>query len=167
MTTINRTEFEEEHKVSLLMGSPPGCVGYGEGSILTKVVRRRPHSVILLDGMEKAHPGVRDVVCRVFDTGTVKDGEGRDIDFRNTTIIMTCKAGTGLIPALFADPETAPDAAELARHLKPAFLGRVATVPDLSLTDEMIRRIVGLQLGRIAARVGIAGEPVSPTIRNW
>ena len=148
------------------MDSSPGHVGYGEGGILTKAVRRRPHSVILLDEMEKAHPGVQDVVCRVFDTGTVKDGEGRDIDFRNT-IIMTSNAGSGLIPALFADPETAPDAAELARHFKPTFLGRVATVPDLPLADETIRRIVGLQLGRIAARVGIAGEPVSPTIRNW
>lgn len=162
VTTINMTEFKEEHKVSLLMGSPPGYVGYGEGGILTEAVRRRPYSVILLDEMEKAHPGVQDVFYQVFDKGTMKDGEGRDIDFRNTIIIMTSNAGTGLISALFADPETAPDAAgladalrpELAKHFKPAFLGRVATVPYLPLTDETIRRIVGLQLGRIAARVG-------------
>ena len=162
VTTINMTEFKEEHKVSLLMGSPPGYVGYGEGGILTEAVRRRPYSVILLDEMEKAHPGVQDVFFQVFDKGTMKDGEGRDIDFRNTIIIMTSNAGTGLISALFADPETAPDAAgladalrpELGKHFKPAFLGRVATVPYLPLTDETIRRIVGLQLGRIARRVG-------------
>ncbi len=162
VTTINMTEFKEEHKVSLLMGSPPGYVGYGEGGILTEAVRRRPYSVILLDEMEKAHPGVQDVFYQVFDKDTMKDGEGRDIDFRNTIIIMTSNAGTGLISALFADPETAPDAAgladalrpELAKHFKPAFLGRVATVPYLPLTDETIRQIVGLQLGRIAARVG-------------
>ena len=81
MTTINMTEFKEEHKVSLLMGSPPGYVGYGEGGILTEAVRRRPYSVILLDEMEKAHPGVQDVFFQVFDKGNMKDGEGRDIDF--------------------------------------------------------------------------------------
>jgi type VI secretion system protein VasG len=84
VTTINMTEFKEEHKVSLLMGSPPGYVGYGEGGILTEAVRRRPYSVVLLDEMEKAHPGVQDVFFQVFDKGTMKDGEGRDIDFENT-----------------------------------------------------------------------------------
>ncbi len=162
VTTINMTEFKEEHKVSLLMGSPPGYVGYGEGGILTEAVRRRPYSVILLDEMEKAHPGVQDVFFQVFDKGTMKDGEGRDIDFRNTVIIMTSNAGTALISALFADPETAPDptalgvalAPELAKHFKPAFLGRVTTVPYLPLGDDTIRRIVRLQLDRIAARLG-------------
>ena len=83
LTTINMTEFKEEHKVSLLMGSPPGYVGYGEGGVLTEAVRRRPYSVILLDEMEKAHPGVQDVFFQVFDKGNMKDGEGRDIDFKN------------------------------------------------------------------------------------
>ena len=78
------SEFKEEHKVSLLMGSPPGYVGYGEGGVLTEAVRRRPYSVILLDEMEKAHPGVQDVFYQVFDKGQMKDGEGRDIDFRNS-----------------------------------------------------------------------------------
>ncbi len=119
LTTINMTEFKEEHKVSLLMGSPPGYVGYGEGGILTEAVRRRPYSVVLLDEMEKAHPGVQDVFFQVFDKGTMKDGEGRDIDFKNTVIIMTSNAGTDLIAKLFADPETAPDAAGLAEALRP------------------------------------------------
>ncbi len=119
MTTINMSEFKEEHKVSLLMGAPPGYVGYGEGGILTEAVRRKPYSVILLDEMEKAHSGVQDVFFQVFDKGNMKDGEGRDIDFKNTVIIMTSNAGSDLIAKLFADPETAPDAAGLAEALRP------------------------------------------------
>ena len=161
LTTINMTEFKEEHKVSLLMGSPPGYVGYGEGGILTEAVRRRPYSVVLLDEMEKAHPGVQDVFFQVFDKGNMKDGEGRDIDFKNTVIIMTSNAGTDLIAKLFADPDTAPDAAgladalrpELAKHFKPAFLGRVTLVPYFPLPDTIIRQIVAMQLGRIRDRV--------------
>ena len=161
MTVINMSEFKEEHKVSLLMGSPPGYVGYGEGGVLTEAVRRRPYSVILLDEMEKAHPGVQDVFFQVFDKGNMKDGEGRDIDFKNTVIIMTSNAGTDLITRLFADPETAPDAAglaealmpELMKSFKPAFLGRVTLVPYFPLSPEIIRLIVGLQLNRIRRRV--------------
>ncbi|MEM6471732.1 MAG: type VI secretion system ATPase TssH, partial [Planctomycetota bacterium] len=100
MTTINMSEFKEEHKVSLLMGSPPGYVGYGEGGVLTEAVRRKPYSVVLLDEVEKAHPGVQDVFYQVFDKGQMKDGEGRDIDFKNTVIIMTTNAGTDLIKSL-------------------------------------------------------------------
>jgi type VI secretion system protein VasG len=161
MTTINMTEFKEEHKVSLLMGSPPGYVGYGEGGILTEAVRRRPYSVILLDEMEKAHPGVQDVFFQVFDKGNMKDGEGRDIDFKNTVLIMTSNAGTDLIDKLFADPETAPDAAglaealrpELMNYFKPAFLGRVTIVPYFPLSEDIIKQIVKLQLNKIAKRV--------------
>jgi type VI secretion system protein VasG len=161
VTVINMSEFKEEHKVSLLMGSPPGYVGYGEGGVLTEAVRRRPYSVILLDEMEKAHPGVQDIFFQVFDKGNMKDGEGRDIDFKNTVIIMTSNAGTDLITRLFADPETAPDAAgladalmpELMKFFKPAFLGRVNLVPYFPLSPEIIRQIVELQLGRISRRV--------------
>jgi type VI secretion system protein VasG len=161
MTVINMTEFKEEHKVSLLMGSPPGYVGYGEGGVLTEAVRRRPYSVILLDEMEKAHPGVQDIFFQVFDKGNMKDGEGRDIDFKNTVIIMTSNAGTDLITRLFADPETAPDASaladalmpELMKSFKPAFLGRVNLVPYFPLSPAIIRQIVELQLGRISRRV--------------
>ena len=161
VTTINMAEFKEEHKVSLLMGSPPGYVGYGEGGVLTEAVRRRPYSVVLLDEMEKAHSGVQDVFYSVFDKGNMKDGEGRDIDFKNTVVIMTSNAGTDLITKLFADPETAPDAAglaealrpELMKFFKPAFLGRVTLVPYFPLPDAIIRQIVGMQLERIRARV--------------
>ena len=161
MTVINMSEFKEEHKVSTLMGSPPGYVGYGEGGVLTEAVRRRPYSVILLDEMEKAHPGVQDVFFQVFDKGNMKDGEGRDIDFKNTVIIMTSNAATDLIVRLCADPDTMPDAAGLAEALmpelmktfKPAFLGRVTLVPYFPLSPDIIKKIVGLQLNRVRRRV--------------
>src|SRR5690554_7091822 len=86
------SEFKEEHKISMLLGSPPGYVGYGEGGVLTEAARRKPYSVVLLDEMEKAHPGVQDIFYNLFDKGTIKDGEGRDIDFKNTLIIMTSNA---------------------------------------------------------------------------
>jgi type VI secretion system protein VasG len=161
MTTINMSEFKEEHKVSLLMGSPPGYVGYGEGGVLTEAVRRKPYSVVLLDEMEKAHPGVQDIFYQVFDKGTMKDGEGRDINFKNTVILMTTNAGTDLIKGLCSDPETMPDASafteavfpELLKTFKPAFLGRVSVVPYYPLGDEVMRRIIELKLGKVARRV--------------
>jgi type VI secretion system protein VasG len=161
MTVINMSEFKEEHKVSLLMGSPPGYVGYGEGGVLTEAVRRKPYSVLLLDEMEKAHPGVQDVFFQVFDKGNLRDGEGRDIDFRNTLILMTSNAATDLILKLTADPDTRPDPEPLAAELhseliktfKPAFLGRTTIIPYYPLSDDVMRKIIELQLGRVARRV--------------
>jgi type VI secretion system protein VasG len=161
MTVLNMSEFKEEHKISLLMGSPPGYVGYGEGGVLTEAVRRRPYSVVLLDEMEKAHPGIQDVFYQVFDKGTMKDGEGRDIDFKNTIIIMTSNAGTDTIARLCADPDTAPEPQQLLEAVrpdllkvfKPAFLGRVTTVIYYPLSERVLRMIVGIQLNRIRKRV--------------
>lgn len=161
MTTINMSEFKEEHKVSLLMGSPPGYVGYGEGGVLTEAVRRKPYSVVLLDEMEKAHPGVQDIFYQVFDKGNMKDGEGRDIDFRNTVILMTSNAATDTIMGLCADEETMPSVEgltealhpELLKSFKPAFLGRMNIVPYFPLKDEILRQISNLKLGKIARRV--------------
>ena len=161
VTVINMSEFKEEHKVSLLMGSPPGYVGYGEGGVLTEAVRRKPYSVVLLDEMEKAHPGVQDVFYQVFDKGMLKDGEGRDIDFKNCVIIMTSNAGTDTIHKMAEDPETMPDEQgmaealrpELMQFFKPAFLGRVTLVPYFPLSDDVMKGIVKLQLGRVAKRV--------------
>ena len=161
MTVINMSEFKEEHKVSLLMGSPPGYVGYGEGGVLTEAVRRKPYSVLLLDEMEKAHPGVQDVFYQVFDKGNMRDGEGRDIDFKNTVIIMTSNAGTDAITKLCADPDTMPEAAalteairpDLLKIFKPAFLGRVNLVTYFPLKDEVMRKIIHLKLGKIRRRV--------------
>src|SRR5688500_7627693 len=157
MTVINMSEFKEEHKVSLLMGWPPGYVGYGEGGVLTEAVRRKPHSVVLLDEMEKAHPGVQDVFYQVFDKGAMKDGEGRDINFRNCVILMTTNAGSDSIKALCADPDTRPDAeaftqavfSKLLDHFKPAFLGRVSIVPFYPLADDVLKSIIELKLRKI------------------
>lgn len=161
MTTLNMSEFKEEHKVALLMGSPPGYVGYGEGGVLTEAIRRKPYSVVLLDEMEKAHPGVQDIFYQVFDKGQMKDGEGRDIDFKNTVIIMTTNAGTDLIKSICSDPDTKPDPEEfveavfpeLLKTFKPAFLGRLSIVPFYPLDDNVMERIIRLKLGKIARRV--------------
>ncbi|SNY42976.1 type VI secretion system protein VasG [Arsukibacterium tuosuense] len=161
LTVINMSEFKEEHKVSLLLGSPPGYVGYGEGGILTEAVRRKPYSVVLLDEMEKAHPGVQDIFYQVFDKGTIKDGEGRDIDFKNTIIIMTSNVGTDTTMRLFEDPETAPSITGLGKALKddllqifkPAFLGRLNVIPYLPLDDDKLAMITRLQLQRIEKRL--------------
>ena len=161
VTTINMSEFKEEHKVSTLVGAAPGYVGYGEGGVLTEAVRRKPYSVILLDEMEKAHPGVQDVFYQVFDKGILKDGQGRDIDFKNTLIIMTSNAGTDTIEKLCRNATELPEPDELAKALrpalldyfKPAFLGRVVTVPFFPLPPEILREIVVISLKRIAKRV--------------
>ncbi|WDE03283.1 type VI secretion system ATPase TssH [Thalassomonas viridans] len=161
VTVINMSEFKEEHKVSLLLGSPPGYVGYGEGGVLTEAVRRKPYSVILLDEMEKAHPGVQDIFYQVFDKGAIKDGEGRDIDFKNTIIIMTSNVGTETTMELFADENTAPSPSGLAKaiqddllgYFKPAFLGRVNVVPYVPLSRDMLSDIAQLQLARVAERL--------------
>jgi type VI secretion system protein VasG len=161
MTVINMSEFKEEHKVSLLMGSPPGYVGYGEGGVLTEAVRRRPYSVVLLDELEKAHPGVQEIFYQVFDKGTLRDGEGRDIDFKNTVILMTSNAASDTVMKLCADPDTMPDAAGLAQALhpellkvfKPAFLGRLNLVPYFPLSDSVMKQIIELKLGSVRRRV--------------
>jgi type VI secretion system protein VasG len=161
ITTINMSEFKEEHKVSMLLGSPPGYVGYGEGGVLTEAVRRKPHSVLLLDEMEKAHPGVQDIFYNLFDKGTIKDGEGRDIDFRNTIIIMTSNAGEEHIRAMCEASEELPSPEvlldnfrpQLLNYFKPAFLGRTIVVPYYPLNDENLLKICQLNMKRIEKRV--------------
>ena len=161
ITVINMSEFKEEHKVSMLLGSPPGYVGYGEGGVLTEAVRRKPYSVILLDEMEKAHPGVQDIFYNLFDKGTIKDGEGRDIDFRNTVIIMTSNAGEEHIRAMCAAQEERPDQEvlldnfrpQLLRYFKPAFLGRTTVIPYYPLNDDDLMKICLINMNRISKRV--------------
>jgi len=161
LITINMSEFQEAHTVSTLKGSPPGYVGYGEGGILTEAVRRRPYSVVLLDEVEKAHPDVHELFFQVFDKGRMEDGEGRMIDFRNTIILLTSNAGSGLVMHLCRDPEDLPDPETLAEALQaplmqifsPALLGRLVTVPYYPLTPDMLARIVRLQLERIRKRI--------------
>ena len=161
LITINMSEYQEAHTVSSLKGSPPGYVGYGEGGVLTEAVRRRPYSVVLLDECEKAHPDVLELFYQVFDKGMMEDGEGREIDFKNTIIILTSNACTDLLMKLTADPETAPSPEGLAKALKPemnkifkpAFMGRLVTVPYFPLRDEAMRNIVALKLAKIQRRI--------------
>jgi type VI secretion system protein VasG len=161
LITINMSEFQEPHTVSTLKGSPPGYVGYGEGGVLTEAVRRHPYSVVLLDEVEKAHPRVLELFFQVFDKGRMEDGEGREVDFRNTIIILTSNAATDTIMKLTADPETAPapDALvqalkpELNRIFKPAFLGRTVIIPYYPVRDAILAKIVLLKLTRIERRI--------------
>ncbi|GAB2511323.1 type VI secretion system ATPase TssH [Microbulbifer agarilyticus] len=161
ITTINMSEFKEEHKVSMLLGSPPGYVGYGEGGVLTEAARRKPYSVILLDEMEKAHPGVQDIFYSLFDKGTIKDGEGRDIDFKNTVIIMTSNAGEAAISAIFDQVEEKPEPdvlldnirPHLLQKFKPAFLGRANVIAYYPLDDENLVEICKINMRRIEKRV--------------
>jgi len=159
--TINMSEFQEAHTVSTLKGAPPGYVGYGEGGVLTEAVRRRPYSIVLLDEVEKAHPDVHEIFFQVFDKGWMEDGEGRYIDFKNTIILLTSNAGTDLIMNMCKDPELLPDPAGLVQALREpllkvfpaALLGRLVCVPYYPITDEVLRLITKLQLGRIAKRL--------------
>ncbi|HEY8878092.1 MAG TPA: type VI secretion system ATPase TssH, partial [Roseateles sp.] len=159
--TINMSEYQESHTVSTLKGAPPGYVGYGEGGVLTEAVRRRPYSVVLLDEVEKAHPDVHELFFQVFDKGWMEDGEGRLIDFKNTIILLTSNVGSELIMNMCRDPELLPDPESLATALTeplqkvfpPALLGRIVTIPYYPLSDDMLARIVRLQLGRIVKRV--------------
>jgi type VI secretion system protein VasG len=161
MITINMSEFQEAHTVSTLKGSPPGYVGYGEGGVLTEAVRRRPYSVVLLDEVEKAHPDVLELFFQVFDKGRMEDGEGREINFRNTIIILTSNAATDTLAKLCADPETMPDSnglltaikPELNKIFKPAFLGRLMIVPFFPVRDEALKQIIRLKLGKIQKRL--------------
>jgi len=161
LITINMSEFQEAHTVSTLKGSPPGYVGYGEGGVLTEAVRRRPYSVVLLDEVEKAHPDVLELFYRVFDKGMMEDGEGREIDFKNTIILLTSNACTDVLMSLCADPKELPDPQDLVAEIKPAldqifkpaFLGRMVVIPYYPIRDEALKRIIILKLDKIKRRL--------------
>ena len=161
LIVINMSEYQEAHTVSSLKGAPPGYVGYGEGGVLTEAVRRRPYSVVLLDEIEKAHPDVHELFFQVFDKGSMEDGEGRQIDFKNTILLLTSNVGSETLASLFADVETAPDAENVGKILQPellkvfpaAFLGRLTVVPYLPLQEASLQRIVRQQLGKLAQRL--------------
>jgi type VI secretion system protein VasG len=161
LITINMSEFQEPHTVSTLKGAPPGYVGYGEGGVMTEAVRRRPYSVILLDEVEKAHPDVHEIFYQVFDKGWMEDGEGRHIDFRNTTILLTSNTGSELIANLCDGAEGVPAVDVFRERLHPvlrtvfpaAFLGRLVVVPYLPLAAHALENIVLLHLGRVVERM--------------
>ena len=150
LITINMSEFQEAHTVSLLKGAPPGYVGYGKGGVLTEAVRRKPYSVILLDEVEKAHPDVHEIFFQVFDKGMMDDSEGRRIDFKNCLILLTSNVGSEVIMARDRRrPDRASAIDDLDQALRPpllkvfpaAFLGRVVTIPYYPLSDAMIEAI--------------------------
>ena len=161
MVTINMSEYQEPHTVSGLKGSPPGYVGYGEGGVLTEAVRRRPYSVVLLDEMEKAHPDVMELFYQVFDKGMLEDAEGREIDFKNTVILMTSNVASDRIMKLCVESETWPEPEALLEAIrpallktfKPAFVARTIVVPYYPISDDALIDIIQLQLGRIRTRL--------------
>jgi type VI secretion system protein VasG len=159
--TINMSEFQEAHSVSLLKGAPPGYVGYGEGGRLTEAVRRKPYSVVLLDEVEKAHSDVHELFFQVFDKGVMEDGSGRTINFKNTLILLTSNVGTEVIMDMAEKGETRPEVEELSEAMKPwltrvfppALLGRIVTIPYFPLSTEVLGGIVKLKLKAIASRM--------------
>ncbi|WP_312602778.1 type VI secretion system ATPase TssH [Acinetobacter schindleri] len=163
LITINMSEYQEAHTVSSLKGAPPGYVGYGQGGVLTEAVRRNPYSVVLLDEIEKAHRDVQELFYQVFDKGMLEDGEGRLIDFKNTTILLTSNVGSSAImqACLNHQPENWPSAKELIEQLKPslyqqfkpAFLGRMQIVPYFPLHDDLLLKIIEHKLGKIIQRI--------------
>ncbi|MDX1804794.1 MAG: type VI secretion system ATPase TssH [Alcanivorax sp.] len=180
LVSINMSEYQEAHTVSQLKGSPPGYVGFGDGGVLTEAVRQRPYSVVLLDEVEKAHPDVMNLFYQVFDRGVLRDGEGREIDFRNTVILMTSNLGSDILQSACLPPQlsetqgddrdsvddTAPvvtppsdgqliDAIQpaLSRHFAPALLARMQTIPFRPLDNDTLNAVVALRLEAVAERL--------------
>ncbi|HEY8503108.1 MAG TPA: type VI secretion system ATPase TssH [Gemmataceae bacterium] len=161
MVTVNMSEFKEEAKISRLTGGGPMYVGFGEGGVLTNAVKNRPHSIVLLDEIEKAHESVQEIFYQVFDKGTLQNDVGEEVNFKNTIIFLTSNVGTDTIMKACADPETVPDVEglqavlrpDLLKAFKPALLGRMTVVPYFPLSDEVLRQIIQLQLNRIALRL--------------
>ena len=160
ITTINMSEFQEKHTVSRLIGAPPGYVGYGEGGMLTEAVRQKPYSVVLLDEVEKADPDVLNLFYQIFDKGVANDGEGREINFRNTLILMTSNLGSERISELCqhgARP-TAEVLEEtlrpvLSKHFKPALLARMRVVPYYPVGGPVLRELIEIKLDRLGERL--------------
>ncbi|MCU6432933.1 type VI secretion system ATPase TssH [Undibacterium sp. Jales W-56] len=165
LITINMSEYQEAHSVSGLKGSPPGYVGYGEGGVLTEAVRRNPYSVVLLDEIEKAHPDVLELFFQVFDKGVLDDAEGREVDFKNTIIILTSNVASSLMmqACLNKQAHELPSSAELEQQIrpqlmkafKPAFLGRLKVVPYYPIPDEVLIKIIELKLSHIQKRIAV------------
>ena len=160
LISINMSEFQEKHTVSRLIGSPPGYVGYGEGGRLTEAVRRQPYSAVLFDEVEKAHPDILNLFYQVFDKGILADGEGREVDFRNTMIFMTSNLGGDIISAL-CEGDVPPDPEELLEALRPALtqffrpalLGRMTIVPYAAIRPTILRQLVELKLTQVGERM--------------
>ncbi|MFF0863367.1 ATP-dependent Clp protease ATP-binding subunit [Nonomuraea sp. NPDC003560] len=172
MVRIDMSEFQERHTVSRLIGAPPGYVGYEEAGQLTEAVRRRPHGVILLDEIEKAHPDVMNILLQMLDDGRLTDGQGRTVDFTNTIVIMTSNIGAQLILDAEGDtPRLQDELMDLLRHsLRPELLNRIDEVIVFKrLEREQLRQIVDLLLERTRQR--LRGQnvtlEVSDEAKDW
>jgi type VI secretion system protein VasG len=160
MTTVNMSEYQEKHTVSRLIGSPPGYVGYGEGGQLTEAVRQRPYSVVLLDEVEKADIDVMNLFYQVFDKGMLNDGEGREIDFKNTVIFLASNLATDIITEACSDGDR-PEMDELvgmirpklSAHFKPALLARMSILPFYTIGQDAMKMITDLKLSKIVKRM--------------
>ena len=161
MTRIDMSEYQEKHSVSRLVGAPPGYVGYDEGGQLTEAVRRKPYSVVLFDEIEKAHPDVFNILLQVLDDGRLTDNKGRNVNFKNTIIIMTSNMGSQLIRENFAKmtPENKAETVVttkqqvldmLKQTIRPEFLNRIDEIIMFTpLNRQEIEEIVGLQIRSI------------------
>jgi type VI secretion system protein VasG len=164
MTAVNLSEFQEDHKVATLLGPPPGYVGADEGGILTEAARRRPYSVILLDEAEKAKPAVNNIFLKLFDEGSLSDGMGRLVDFRNTTIFVTSNVGSSAIVDRCNEPGTPPDhdqlkkliEPELLKHFRDEYLKRMSLIVYRPLSADVVARVVQLRLDSLVGRVRAA-----------
>jgi len=160
MTTINMSEYQEKHTVSRLVGSPAGYVGYGEGGVLTEAVRQRPYSVVLLDEVEKADLEVMNLFYQVFDKGSLSDGEGREIDFKNTIVLLTSNLASATIMEMcegdeYPSIDALTDAIrkELQNHFKPALLARMNIVPFYPIKGEVLKDIIKIKLNKVGKRL--------------
>ena len=180
MTRIDMSEYQEKHSVSLLIGAPPGYVGYDEGGQLTEAVRRKPYSVVLFDEIEKAHPDVFNILLQVLDDGRLTDNKGRTVNFKNTIIIMTSNLGSAYIQSQFEKindenrevviEETKKEVMSmLKKTIRPEFLNRIdETIMFLPLNREEIEQIVMLQINGIKnmlAGNGITLEMTDEAVR--
>ncbi len=182
LVRIDMSEYREQHTVSRLFGAPPGYIGYEEGGQLTEAVRRRPYRVILFDEIEKAHPEVWNALLQILDDGRLTDGQGRQVNFRNTVLIMTSNLGTEFVRksgslGFLQGSESAEDRAEkekitkaLQSTFRPEFLNRIDEIITFSpLSLEQMRLIVDLQLMEIQDRLHENGLKVelSSAARDW
>ena len=163
---LDMSEYSERHSVSKLIGSPPGYVGYGEGGLLTEKVRRRPYSLVLFDEIEKAHPDIYNMLLQILDDGRLTDSQGRQIDFRNTVVIMTSNLGVKVGRSLGFSSDSAQSekefiSDELKNVFRPEFINRVDEIVVFDkLSDEGVRKIVDEMLGELAERVKALGITV-------
>ena len=169
LVQIDMSEYMEKHNVSRLIGAPPGYIGYEEGGQLTEKIRRRPYAVVLLDEIEKAHPDVWNMLLQIMEEGRLTDNVGRDVDFKNTIIIMTTNIGAelisgrqdfGLHTAARRNEEATYEKmkeklkGEMEKDFRPEFLNRVDDIIVFrSLTKEDLKHIIDIELEKVVKRL--------------